>query len=210
MINVILWDFDGVILDSMHIRELGFQKTLTQFPQHEVDELLSYHRRNGGLSRYVKFRYFFEKIRGTSITESEVLDYAERFSVIMKELLLDEALLIMDTVSFIQQNHQRYQMHIVSGSDQTELRYLCEKHQLSSYFHSINGSPTPKTELVSAILKKHQYPCEEVILIGDSTNDFQAAEANSIGFYAYNNELLKNDFKYIESFTAFQVNGLKH
>ena len=64
MIRVIFWDFDGVILNSNKVRDKGFETVLSGFPKEEVDKLLKFHRQNGGLSRYVKFRYFFEEIKG--------------------------------------------------------------------------------------------------------------------------------------------------
>lgn len=64
----IIWDFDGVIVESNHIREKGFRKVLESFPENQVEELLVFHNNNGGLSRYVKFRYFFENIRKEEIS----------------------------------------------------------------------------------------------------------------------------------------------
>ena len=62
MIKNILFDFDGVILDSMPIREYGFRKIFENYDVALVEKLLVYHNQNGGLSRYVKIRYFFEKL----------------------------------------------------------------------------------------------------------------------------------------------------
>ena len=60
-IKTIFWDFDGVILASHPIREMGFKIALQQYPEKEVEALLAYHRENGGWSRYVKFAYFLKK-----------------------------------------------------------------------------------------------------------------------------------------------------
>lgn len=199
--SIILWDFDGVILDSMAIRGLGFEKTLSEFPEHEVRQLLDFHQRNGGLSRYVKFRHFFETIRNEKITDKQVLEYAQRFSVIMLELLIDKKLLIEDSLRFIKEEHDNYKFHIVSGSDGIELNKICEGLGLSSYFLSIEGSPTPKTKLVSDILKSHNYEKNTVCLIGDSINDKEAAENNEIDFFGYNSIELRNlGLNYIENF----------
>lgn len=201
--KVIFWDFDGVILDSMLIRDKGFREVLRGYPSGEVDKLMEFHNLNGGLSRYVKFRYFFEKIRNQSITETEVKQWANKFSLIMKKLLVDNSILIEDSVTFIKENYTKYQMHIVSGSDGIELRYLCEKLGLSNYFISIQGSPTPKAKLVSELLDFYHYINSNVILIGDSMNDQEAAHLNRISFYGYNNNLLKK-YNYITSFKEFK------
>ncbi len=190
--KVILWDFDGVILNSMAVRDQGFVEVLKDFPQKEVNALLEFHRKNGGLSRYVKFRHFFEEIRKESITENEVNEWAQKFSVIMKSLLVNPKLLIHDSLDFIKKYSSQIPMHIVSGSDQMELRYLCKELNIDRYFQSIHGSPTPKKQLVKEVLEANNYAQKNCVLIGDSYNDFEAADENKIAFAGYNNTSLKD------------------
>lgn len=202
MIKNILWDFDGVILDSMKIRDWGFGEIFKSFNKQDVDKLLAYHNLNGGLSRYVKIRYFYEVILEKNISAEEVLKYANNFSRLMKKELVNSNNLIKDSVNFIKENHKNYNFHIVSGSDQNELRFLCSELNLDTYFVSIHGSPTPKKQLVATLLKDYKYNLEDCCLIGDSINDFEAADFNSIEFYGYNNFELREYSKiYIDSFT---------
>lgn len=206
MIKAILWDFDGVILDSMPIRGYGFEKCFAAYPKEQTDQLLAYHNANGGKSRFVKIRYFFEHIRNESITEEQILKYAELFSQVMLELLCDKKLLIDETVTFIEKNYHNTPMHIVSGSEQNELRFLCHELGLTDYFISIHGSPIEKDILVKNDLDKYGYHASEVILIGDSINDFDAAEANRVPFYGYNNpSLSKLNSEYITNFESFSL-----
>ena len=105
-----------------------------------------------------------------------------------------------EVVDFLQRNHDKYRLHIVSGADEKELRYLCKVLGVDQYFLSIHGSPTHKNDLVKQLLAEHNYDRSETILIGDSINDLEAAEVNAIGFYAYNNpELKKLTSNYLES-----------
>ena len=199
--KTILWDFDGVIMDSMPVRDKGFEIVLKNYPPKQVSLLMEYHRNNGGLSRYHKFRYFFEEIRQESITDADINILAEEFSVVMLQNLLDSSLLIEDSVKFIKDNYSKYNMHIVSGSDGNELRHICESLGLSKYFISIHGSPTPKKQLVADLLTQNKYKNIETCLIGDSFNDLDAAEVNDISFYGYNNEILLTKSKtYIKTF----------
>ncbi|OXA77565.1 Phosphoglycolate phosphatase, HAD superfamily [Flavobacterium aquidurense] len=204
--KIILWDFDGVIMDSMPVRDKGFEIVLQNYPQDQVSLLMEYHRNNGGLSRYNKFRYFFEEIRKESVTDSEIKVLAEEFSVVMLENLLNSKLLINDSLNFIKENYLKYKMHIVSGSDGNELRYICEKLGLSKYFSSIHGSPTPKNKLVEDLMTENNYNNDETCLIGDSFNDLEAAEVNKIVFFGYNNEKLKGLRKnFIHSFKNYSI-----
>ncbi|WP_086296620.1 HAD family hydrolase [Campylobacter devanensis] len=201
MIKNILWDFDGVIIDSMTIREYGFREIFKNFDKQSVDKLIQYHNNNGGLSRFHKIEYFFSNILKQTITQNEILQYADKFTTIMRQELINPKHLIIETVKFIKNNYKNYNFHIVSGSENNELNYLCKKLNLSQYFISIHGSPTPKNNLVSTIITDYNYSLNETILIGDSINDYEAAIANKIEFYGYNNKDLKNKAKiYIDNF----------
>ena len=191
MIKTILWDFDGVLINSNEVRTSGFWVVLTDYPKEQVSQLIDYHKANGGLSRYVKFRYFFETVRGERIEQERLDLFCKQFSDIMKSKLTDKKLLISETVNFIVKNHVRYNMHIVSGSDEEELKWLCDFFNISQYFKSIHGSPTPKDELVYTILRLNNYTKKDCILIGDSINDYQAAYKNKIDFQSYNNKSLE-------------------
>ena len=132
--KTILWDFDGVILDSMKIRDWGFEGIFKIFDKDKVSQLLVYHRKNGGLSRYVKIRYFYEVILEKNITEKELQKYANQFSLLMKNKLVNPKNLIQDSLNFIKENHKKYNFHIVSGSDQNELRFLCKELKINHLF----------------------------------------------------------------------------
>lgn len=189
--KVIFWDFDGVILDSMSIRDEGFITVLKNYPEEELNELLTFHRANGGLSRYVKFRYFFEEIRKESVSEEQIQKMATDFSSVMFEKLSDEKLLIQDSLNYIRNHYRKKVMFIVSGSDQSELRVLCDQLDIAKYFKSIHGSPTPKDDLVKMLMARNNVLSHSAVLIGDSINDFEAAEKNGISFMGFNNRALK-------------------
>ena len=188
--KVILWDFDGVLMNSNAVRDIGFEKVLADYPAEQVTALMTYHKANGGLSRYVKFRYFFEVVRNESVSDEQIQELAKKFSTIMREILFDKLLLINDSIKYVQQNFSKYKMHIVSGSDGVELRSLCKYLEIDKYFITIEGSPTVKNELVKQLLFKYEYDCEACVLVGDSINDKEAARVNNISFAAYNNSAL--------------------
>lgn len=197
----ILWDFDGVIIESRIVRRKGFIQVLSEFPNEQVEQLLNYHENNGGLSRYVKFRYFFEVIRREKVTEESILNYSRKFSDIMRAELANKDFLNNEVLDFIKLHEQEFEMHIVSGSDGNELKFLCERLEISHYFRSIVGSPTSKGELIEQIMKNYGYENSETIFIGDSINDFEASHENKISFLGYNNCEIKDlGTGYIQSF----------
>lgn len=198
-LETLFWDFDGVILNSMHVRDLGFREIFREFPNDKVDELIAYHRLNGGLSRYVKIPYFFDEIVHVPYTEEDVQRLANEFSEIMRRELTNKSNLILDAVDYLKANHEHYNFHVVSGSDQDELRFLCKELEVAEFFISIHGSPTPKKQLVADLIAEHQYNKAKSGLIGDSINDAEAAEVNQIQFFGYNNESVRELGFYIDS-----------
>ena len=201
MIKNILFDFDGVILDSMPIRDYGFKKIFEDFDDNLVNKLLEYHNKNGGLSRYVKIKYFYNKLLKQEILEEKIINYADNFSKIMRRELIDKRYLIVNTLKFIKDNYNKYNLHIVSGSDERELQYLCKELGIGSFFQSINGSPTHKNILVKNVLIVNKYIESETILIGDSINDYEAAKENNLDFYGFNNPNLINVSKeYLDNY----------
>ncbi|MCH8567423.1 MAG: HAD family hydrolase [Balneolales bacterium] len=186
-LDAIFWDFDGVLLNSNVIRDGGFSDVLKEFPKDQVEQLLDFHQKNGGLSRYVKFRYFFEEIRGEAISEVEIQQWAAKFSIIMLELLTDKDLQIKETLQYVSRYYESIPMFIVSGSDQTELRKLCQAHGIDHMFRRIHGSPQPKKQWVKEILLEEKLNAEKCVLVGDSINDYDAAIVNGLEFMGYNN-----------------------
>ena len=57
-----IFDCDGVILNSNDIKTKSFKNTLGEFNKFAVEEFISYHKNNGGISRYEKIKYFLKEI----------------------------------------------------------------------------------------------------------------------------------------------------
>jgi len=200
LIKNIIFDFDGVILDSIPIKTEAFRKLFYEFSQAEVDELIVFHIKNGGMSRYKKIEYFFTEILNKKIENKDIIKYAEKYSKITKIELAQKKYLIEDTLLFIKQNFHKYNLHIASGADEKDLKYICQELDLEEYFLSINGSPEIKSNIVNNILVNYKYEKHETVLIGDSINDYEASNANQIKFYGYNSPELKQQYKYIDTF----------
>jgi len=205
MIKTILWDFDGVILDSMKIKGDGFRELFKEYDEKYLEMIEKYHYANGGVSRFDKIRYFYNDILQENITDDKVLKLATKFATIINKKIFDKSSLIDETVEFIKENYEKYNFHIVSGAEHDELNDLCRYFELDKYFLSIEGSPTKKDILIENILSGFNYNKNEVVLIGDSITDYNAAKENGIDFYGFNNNELKELGYYIESFKDFSL-----
>ncbi len=196
----IFWDFDGVILNSDKVRTDGFRFIFSSFTQSQIDEIIEYHHYNGGLSRYEKVDYFFDVVVKTKVSLERKTQLIQDYGKFCFKKLCDKNLLITDSLKFISKNFNNFNFHIVSASDQLELKKISKVLSIEKYFRSIIGSPISKIKNVEKLLSTYQYEKEECCLIGDSKNDKIAADYNKIDFFGYNNQSLESTSNYIDNF----------
>lgn len=180
MIKAIIFDFDGVLIESAGIKTEAFRRLLSKWND-KVDEIVSYHIKNMGISRYVKFRYFYENIINETYSDEIEAELGARFS----EIVLDEikkAPLVNGTKDFLGQNYQKYLFFIASGTPQEELNDIVSFRGLEKYFNGVYGTPATKTEIVEMILKRNCLERNQVVFVGDAESDKMAAGESGIPF----------------------------
>ncbi|VVB88578.1 Phosphoglycolate phosphatase [uncultured archaeon] len=180
MIKAIIFDFDGVIVESAQVKTEAFRKLFSKWPN-KVDEIVSYHIKNMGVSRYVKFKYFYENILKVPYSQEISSELGRQFS----DIVLDEikkAPLVKGMKEFLNNDHKKYLLFIASGTPQEELDDIIYFKGLSKYFISVFGTPATKTEIVNNILKEYNLEKDKVVFIGDAESDKRAAEETGIHF----------------------------
>ena len=58
MIKGIIFDFDGVIVESVNIKTIAFKKIYKKYGNEIVNKVVDHHLSNGGMSRFEKFNYY--------------------------------------------------------------------------------------------------------------------------------------------------------
>ena len=58
----LVFDCDGVLLDSNKVKSDAFYELALFAGKEKANELLTYHLKNGGVSRYEKIKYFYSEI----------------------------------------------------------------------------------------------------------------------------------------------------
>jgi HAD superfamily hydrolase (TIGR01549 family) len=182
MIKAIIFDVDGVIIESAEIKTKAFELLFADYPD-KLPEMIDYHNRNSGYSRYVKFRHFYEKILGQELSPEKEKELGDRFSQIVLEEVI-KAPLVTGVEDFLKRNHRRYLQFVVSGTPEEELSYILRQRGLDIYFQGAYGTPRTKPELAKRILAEHQLSSQEVVFIGDAESDKMAAAEAGIIFVA--------------------------
>ena len=119
--DYMIFDCDGVILDSNRLKSRAYAKALPGEPTKLVNAFVDYHKKNGGISRYEKFLYYFSELKNIPNAEKEIHIALRRFSSIVKKYLL-ECDYVPGVLEFIHEaNSMGIPLFVVSGSDEKEL-----------------------------------------------------------------------------------------
>lgn len=180
MIKVVIFDFDGVIVESVDIKTEAFRRLFENYPQH-VDEIVKFHVNNGGISRQEKIKHFYKNILKQPLTQEKMNELSNRFSELVKEAVI-AAPFVAGAQKALNDLKVKYPMYIVSGTPQDEMREIIKRRKLDGYFVEVFGSPDTKTDIVRRILDKEKIRPNETVFVGDSINDLVAAKNNKTPF----------------------------
>ena len=196
MIKTIIFDFDGVILDSNHLKEKAFADIFNKYGVSIKNKVVKYHRNNLGLSRYNKFKFIHKNYLKKKIDNKILTNLSFQFSNIIFNKII-KVDFIPGTYKFISKNLNKYDLHISSATPLKELIKICRKKKIYSYFKSINGYPQTKKEHIKFIIEKNNLNKKEIVYIGDSINDLKAAKSFNINFILLGKKKNINGYKKI-------------
>ena len=120
-LQAIVFDCDGVILDSVPVKTRAFARLAEPFGEEARDRFVMYHTVHGGVSRYRKFEWFFREVLGREITPEESKEWGERFAA----YALDEVrrcALIPGIAGVLEDWRERLPLYVCSGAPQEEVR----------------------------------------------------------------------------------------
>lgn len=202
MIKVIVFDFDGVFVDSNPLKDQAWFKIFDnhpKIPRHIVADVLS---QNKG-TRFDILRTIFER---AGFPKEEVQQHihieALRFDALVQDWIVKRGL-IPGVSNTLADFGARFHMYINSGTPNPSLRMSVERLGIKHYFQDIYGSPPNKDENLKIILGRENISGKEAIVIGDAEEDYRSASklgtsfiAVASGFYDWG---LQRDFPIISS-----------
>jgi phosphoglycolate phosphatase-like HAD superfamily hydrolase len=180
MVQAIVFDFDGTVLESADIKTDAFRELFRNHPEHQ-DEIVKYHLAHAGISRYTKFCEIYRNILKQPLSGRE----EERLGSVFQHLIADRMMtcpLVPGVQAFLDVASRRFKCFIASGTPEKELHPLVDHRGLRGFFEGIHGSPKTKVEIHRMILQQYSLAPSQVLSIGDALSDLEAAQAEGIPF----------------------------
>lgn len=183
LLKAIIFDFDGVIVESVDIKTRAFAHLFRDYPDDIIKKIVKFHLDNGGISRFEKFKIIYKDFLNKNLSKEEEERLGREFSEFCYNGVLTCSY-VNGAKEFLERNYKKFVFFIVSGTPHDEMNHIVDARQLRKYFKEILGTPGSKGELIKVILKKYNLKPTEVVFIGDSPTDYKGAEEAHIKFIA--------------------------
>jgi phosphoglycolate phosphatase-like HAD superfamily hydrolase len=179
--EAILFDFDGVLCESVHIKTEAFYELYLPYGETVARQVREHHLANGGMSRYDKFRHYETHFLNRPPTSERIMHLAQKFSQLVLQKVID-APLVKGTENFLERYGDRMRFFIVSATPQEEMETIAKAKGIDRYFTAVFGSPTSKKRWVEHILDTYDLDARKTLFVGDARNDLEAAKHRSVPF----------------------------
>lgn len=180
--QAVFFDCDGVILDSVGVKTNAFAKMFSQYGPEVEAAVVKYHLENGGVSRYEKFRYYYENLLHLPVDEDQILELGKTFSSLVVNEVIASPFIRGAFETIVELKSKEVPLYLVSGTPKGEMIEIAERKGFSIYFDEIHGSPGKKWDIVADILARKGYDPDKCLFLGDAMSDYEAARRNNLYF----------------------------
>jgi phosphoglycolate phosphatase-like HAD superfamily hydrolase len=178
--NIIFWDFDGVIKDSVDIKAEAFEQLFRPYGEELSRRVKYHHNAHGGMSRFDKIPLYLSWA-SVPISEAIVEDFCNKFSDLVLNSVISSPW-VPGIREFISDYHLKRYFVLVTATPQKEIEQILVALDIRQFFSEIYGAPISKENAIITVLKQQKIEPQHAILIGDSEADRKAAEHSGVTF----------------------------
>lgn len=167
-VDNLLFDFDGVILESVDVKAQAFYKMYQPYGIAIAKKVMTHHRKYGGMSRFDKFRYYHKNFLGIELSQKEINTLATKFASLTFSGVVRSAF-VGGVKQFLGKCFkEKKRCFIASGAPEKELKQIISRLGLGKYFLEIKGSPKPKARILGELIRRHSIDRSKAVFFGDS------------------------------------------
>jgi len=178
--QMIFWDFDGVIKDSVEVKSEGFERLFMPYGSEVAERVRQHHEAHGGISRYEKMPVYLGWA-GESASADQVQKFCDQFASLVLQAVID-APWVPGVREYLIANHSRQRFILVTATPQQEIERILQGLELTHCFQQVHGAPMSKATAIKNVLQQMQCPAEHAVMVGDTETDLKAAIANHVPF----------------------------
>lgn len=178
--QVIFWDFDGVIKDSVAVKSVGFEQLFLPYGQSVAHQVRQHHEAHGGISRFDKMPVYLGWA-GVPATPDNVQKFCDQFSSLVLQAVIDAAW-VPGVREYLLAQHSAQYFVLVTATPQKEIETILHTLGMAHCFRQVYGAPTTKTTAIANVLVHLKCQPAQALMVGDSDTDFDAAQANNVSF----------------------------
>lgn len=180
--KTIVFDCDGVILDSNPLKIQAYYNTAIElgYSDMQARDLVRYHIKLGGISRYHKFEYFLREIVGVEADAEALQALIDGFSNEVRRALMTCEM--AGGLQALRAATPDAGWMLVSGGDQSEKREVFAARGIAGMFDAgIFGSPDYKDDILAREASQGKLT-KPGLFVGDSRYDHEAAVKAGLDF----------------------------
>jgi phosphoglycolate phosphatase len=181
--DAVIFDFDGVIVQSVDIKAQAFADVYRNEDPAALPIIMEYQHRHGGVSRRKKFEYFERELFGRVPTPETVEKLSRQFTEIVHDAVV-ACPFVDGALQALERLHSLVPLYLVSGTPEDELLAILFARQLDKFFKIVRGGPMTKIEAFQAVIDGASLTANRAVSVGDSLTEFEVALELGLRFVA--------------------------
>ena len=180
-LKAIIFDMNGVLIDSNTFNANLFREIFGRYSKEAGEKAAFHYLHNGGIPRKKRMELYLREFAGVDPTQEEVQKVLDKFSELLNKRI-DEIPLKRNVRDVLEDKYGSCLLFVSSGALVQDAKRILEAKGILKYFKEVYGSPHSKDKHITEILEKYGLKNDEVLFIGDSIHDKEAADETGVHF----------------------------